>query len=234
MKQTKTQKMKGFTLVELLVVIAIIAVLAGIATPLILKAQKSGDRIKALANSKSVAAALMSFKQDKGAYPCEGTREILEGDGIDFLPPGKDANAYLAQLVASNTIDSETAFFAPGGVVGAKEGDNIKGSPEKLLERGENGFAYIMAEDERPLTDTKSFTPLIMAPIKQGGESPTFDSGPYDGKYVMGLADGSSKAGEINEDGTAKSEGRETFFQTGRDSLFGSDKTDVKLPTGAL
>jgi prepilin-type N-terminal cleavage/methylation domain-containing protein len=40
MKLKNTQKMKGFTLVELLVVIAIIAVLAGIATPLILKAQK--------------------------------------------------------------------------------------------------------------------------------------------------------------------------------------------------
>ena len=48
--------MKGFTLVELLVVIAIIAVLAGIATPLILKAQKAGDRTKALANAKSAVS----------------------------------------------------------------------------------------------------------------------------------------------------------------------------------
>ena len=62
MKLIKTQKMKGFTLVELLVVIAIIAVLAGIATPLILKAQKAGDRTKAIANAKSIASGLMSFK----------------------------------------------------------------------------------------------------------------------------------------------------------------------------
>ena len=97
MKLKNTQKMKGFTLVELLVVIAIIAVLAGIATPLILKAQKAGDRTKALANSKSVVGGLLSFKSDKGAYPCRSTRELLEDEGIDFLPPGNDANAYLAQ-----------------------------------------------------------------------------------------------------------------------------------------
>ncbi|MDB4341265.1 type II secretion system GspH family protein [Akkermansiaceae bacterium] len=149
MKLKNTQKMKGFTLVELLVVIAIIAVLAGIATPLILKAQKAGDRTKALANSKSVVGGLLSFKSDKGAYPCRSTRELLEDEGIDYLPPGNDANAYLAQLVATDNIDTEKAFFAPG-VLGAKEGDNIKGSSDKLLARGENSFAYIMAEDEAP------------------------------------------------------------------------------------
>jgi prepilin-type N-terminal cleavage/methylation domain-containing protein len=231
MKQTKIQKMKGFTLVELLVVIAIIAVLAGIATPLILKAQKAGDRTKALANSKSLVGGLLIFKGDKGAYPCDATREILESDGVDFLPPGKDANAYLAQLVATNTIDSEKSFFAPG-VLGAKEGDDIKGTSDKLLERGENCFAYIMAEDGAPLTDTSSFTPLVMAPIKAGGENPTFDPGPYGDKFVYGLVDGSSVAGDIGEDNRAKSKGRESFFQTGRDSLFGSDKPVVKLPTG--
>ena len=231
MKLKNTQKMKGFTLVELLVVIAIIAVLAGIATPLILKAQKAGDRTKALANSKSVVGGLLSFKSDKGAYPCRSTRELLEDEGIDYLPPGNDANAYLAQLVATDNIDTEKAFFAPG-VLGAKEGDNIKGSSDKLLARGENSFAYIMAEDEAPLTDTKSYTPLVIAPIKSGGDDPKFDGGPYGDKYVYGLVDGSSSAGDIAEDGTAKSSGRESFFQTGRDSLFGNDTPVVKLPTG--
>jgi prepilin-type N-terminal cleavage/methylation domain-containing protein len=233
MKLKNTQKMKGFTLVELLVVIAIIAVLAGIATPLILKAQKAGDRTKALANSKSVVGGLLSFKSDKGAYPCRSTRELLEDDGIDILPQGTDANAYLAQLVATDNIDTEKAFFAPG-VLGAKEGDNILGEAGegKLLARGENSFAYIMAEDEAPLTDTKSYTPLVIAPIKSGGDDPKFDGGPYGDKYVYGLVDGSSSAGDIAEDGTAKSAGRESFFQAGRDSLFGNDKPVVKLPTG--
>ena len=148
-----------------------------------------------------------------------------------ILPPGNDANAYLAQLVATDTIDTEKAFFAPG-VLGAKEGDNIIGSPDKLLARGENSFAYIMAEDEAPLTDTKSYTPLVIAPIKSGGDNPRFDGGPYGDKYVQGLVDGSSSAGDIAEDGSAKSKGRESFFQSGRDSLFGNDTPVVKLPTG--
>jgi len=73
-----------------------------------------GDRTKTLANAKSVVAGLLIFKSDNGVYPCDATRKILENDGIDFLPLGKDANAYLAQLVATNTINSEKSFFVPG------------------------------------------------------------------------------------------------------------------------
>ena len=231
MKLNKTQKMKGFTLVELLVVIAIIAVLAGIATPLILKAQKAGDRTKAIANAKSIVTGLMNFKGDESAFPCDLTRENLERKGIDFLPQGKDANAYLAQLVATDHIDSEKIFFAPG-VPGTKEGDNIKGSAEKLLERGENSWAYIMSENGAPLLDVQSYTPLVIAPIKTGGENPTFLGGPYGNKFVYGMVDGSALAGDIGEDGRAQSDGRDSFFMTGRDSLFGSDKPVVVLPTG--
>lgn len=232
MKLTKSKKRKGFTLVELLVVISIIAVLAGIAVPLILRAQKEGKKIKAIANAKSVAAGLMSFKDERGGYPSASTREILEQDGIDYLPEGKSSNAYLAQLIVTNTIDSEKSFFADG-VLGAREGDDIKGSADKLLERGECGFSYIMAEDEKPLRDASSYTPLIIAPVREGGDNPTFDGDPFGDKYVMGLADGSASAGEIDEEGHAVSKGRETFFQTGRDSLFGNDKTELKLPLGA-
>ncbi len=231
MKQTKTQKMKGFTLVELLVVIAIIAVLAGIATPLILRAQKAGARTEALNNAKAIAGGLVSFKSDRGAYPCGYTREALESSGIDNLPPGNDANAYLAQLVATDVIDSETYFYA-GGVKGAIKGDDIKGTSDKLLARGENSFAYIMTENEEPLTDVSSITPLVIAPLKKGGESPTFDPSPYADKYVYGAVDGSGKVGEIGKDGGATSKGRDSLFQTGTDSLFGEEIPVIKAPTG--
>lgn len=231
MKQTKTQKMKGFTLVELLVVIAIIAVLAGIATPLILRAQKAGDRTEALNNAKAIAGGLVAFKSDKGAYPCGFTREALESDGVDNLPQGNDANAYLAQLVATDIIDSETYFYAPG-VRGAAKGDDIKGTSEDLLKRGENGFAYIMTADEEPLSDVSSITPLVIAPLKQAGDNPVFDGGPYADKYVYGAVDGSGKSGDVSEKGVAKSKGRESLFQAGRDSLFGNDVPVIKAPTG--
>lgn len=230
MKTTKKQKLKGFTLVELLVVIAIIAVLAGIGTPLILRARKAGDRTEAANNAKALAGGLNSFRQEKGSYPCQSTRELLVDDGVDNLPEGTDANAYLAQLIVTDIIDSEQYFFAPG-VRGTAKGDDIK-KPGELLKRGENGFAYIMTEDELPLGGDISITPIVIAPLKQSGENPTFDDSPYDGKFVYGAIDGSSKTGEISDKGIAKSKGRESLFEQGRDSLFGSDVPVIKAPTG--
>jgi len=181
MKQTKTKKMKGFTLVELLVVIAII--------------------------------------------------EQLESEGFDNLPPGTDANAYLAQLITTEIIDSETYFFA-SGVKGAVKGDDITGTSDKLLARGENGFSYIMTEDEEALSDVKTITPLVIAPIKRVGDNPTFDGNPYADQFVYGAVDGSGKLGKIGKEGQAMSKGRDSLFQTGTDSLFGDEIPVIKAPTG--
>ena len=231
MKQTKLLTKKGFTLVELLVVIAIIAVLAGIATPLILKAQKAGARAEALNNAKAIAGGLVTFKTDKGAYPCDYTRENLESNGVDNLPEGTTANAYLAQLIVTETIDSETYFFA-SGVKNTIKGDDIIGTSDKLLARGENGFAYIMAEDGEALSDVKSITPLVIAPLKKGGENPIFDDSPYANYYVYGAVDGSGKQAEVAKDGSAMSRGRDSLFQTGTDSLFGDDIPVLVEPAG--
>lgn len=229
MKTTKKQMKKGFTLVELLVVIAIIAVLAGIATPLIMNANREGARAEALNNAKSVAGGLMKFKMDRGSYPSAFTREALE-DRYDNLPEGTDANAYLAQLVVTGIIDSEGTFYAPG-VRGAIKGDDLKAAG-KLLAQGENSFAYIMGENENALMDDSSMTPLVIAPLLQAGERPTFDDKVYAGKYVYGVADGSGKVGEVSKDGQASARGRDSLFQTGADSLFGRDVPVLKAPTG--
>lgn len=230
MKVTKKRKMKGFTLVELLVVIAIIAVLAGIGTPLILRARRAGDRTDALNNAKALAGGMNSFRDEKGSYPCASTRELLEDEGVDNLPEGTTANAYLAQLVVTNIIDSEKYFFAPG-VRSTVKGDDIK-KPGELLKRGENGFAYIMTEDELPLGGDLSVTPLVIAPIKSTGENPKFDASPYDGKYVYGAVDGAGRMGDIDDKGVATSKGRSSLFEQGRDSLFGSDVPIIKAPDG--
>ncbi len=211
--------------------------------PLFFRTSPGGDRTKALANAKSIVGGLLSFKSDYRVYPCDATRKKMEGDSdqpsphdplsllsTDVLPPGTSANAYLAQLIASDHVDTEKIFYAPG-VIGAKEGDNIVGSSDKLLEPGENCFAYIMAKGGDPLTDTRAYTPLVLAPMKAKGElEPIFDPGPYSDKFVMGLVDGSAIAGDIDENGKAVSKGRESFFQAGRDSLFGNDTPVVKYP----
>lgn len=221
---------KGFSWKHVLFLLVVILVLIFSAAPPILSARKAGDRAKALDNAKSLARGLISFKDNLGDYPCERTRQILIGRGIDFLPHGTSANAYLAQLVANENIDSEGTFFAPG-VVTAERGDSIKGSAEVLLDAGENSFAYIMAADEKPLTNTSSSTPLVLAPIKEKGTSePIFNKEPYGNKFVAGLADGSATAGKLDKNGHALCPRGGKLFQTGPTSLFGKDTPVVKYP----
>jgi len=105
---------KGFSWPQVLFFLLVAVILIGLLVPMGFHRRHEGDRTKTLANAKSVVAGLLIFKSDNGVYPCDATRKILENDGIDFLPLGKDANAYLAQLVATNTINSEKSFFVPG------------------------------------------------------------------------------------------------------------------------
>src|SRR4051812_23042576 len=60
---------RGFTLVEMLVVIGIIVVVVGLATPMITRAWRAGDRAATLADLQAIATALEAYKQDHGDYP---------------------------------------------------------------------------------------------------------------------------------------------------------------------
>ncbi|MDB4369989.1 hypothetical protein N9Z23_01735 [Akkermansiaceae bacterium] len=186
-------------------------------------------RTKALANAKLIAGGLLVFKSEMGAYPCDATRKVMEEDGIKNLPVGKSANAYLAQLISSEAIDSEKAFHTPEK--GFKKGDDDTKTSKTLLAPGENGFAYIMAKGGKPLTDTRAFTPIILATIGRKGEGePVFNADIYGGKFVMARVDGSAGTGDLNEKGHLRSSGRDSFFQTGRDSLFGVDIPELAYP----
>jgi hypothetical protein len=182
-----------------------------------------------LAQSKPVAEGLLSFKMEQGSFPCQATRKLLEDDGIDFLPSGTSADGYIAQLVATDNIDSEKIFTLPG-LFPPKMRDCLRYTGS-LLDPGENSFAYIMAPDEKPLTYSKNDTPIILVAIaEEGQKEPIFNHRIYGNKFVVGLVDGSSTAGDLDENGHAVSEARESFFQTGPDSLFGKDTPVLKYP----
>ena len=236
MKLTKKLMRKGFTLVELLVVIAIIAVLAGLATPAILKAKKNADKAKTINNAKQIGIAMNEFDSSYDSYPSEDTRIQLEEEGAE-VPSGDDANAYFAQLIVGLSTDSEKIFYAKG-VKGTKEGDDVTKNRDDVLKRGENGFGYVMLAGSQALSSsyTRSSTPLAVAPLKAGGQDPAFDSNPYAGEYVYLRGDNSVATGKISKDGSGKAllkgQGRANLFTPGPDSVWEEDEPEVKAPTG--
>lgn len=182
-----------------------------------------------MSNAKSIAGGLLVFKSDMGSYPCDATRKLMEEDGIKNLPAGKSANAYFAQLIASESLDTEKVFFTPEK--GFKLGDDDMKTSKTLLSPGENGFAYTMRKDGSALRDVKSYTPLVLATLGEEGDGePVFNADIYDGKVVVAHVDGSATLRKINEKGHIISPGRKNFFQTGRDSLFGQDSPKVVYP----
>jgi type II secretory pathway pseudopilin PulG len=59
----------AFTLTEMLVVIGIIVLVLGIATPMVTRAWRAGDRARTAADLQAIATALEAYKQDHGNYP---------------------------------------------------------------------------------------------------------------------------------------------------------------------
>ena len=59
----------GFTLTEMLVVIGIVVLVLGIATPMITRAWRAGDRTRTAADLQAIAGALEAYRQDHGDYP---------------------------------------------------------------------------------------------------------------------------------------------------------------------
>ncbi len=233
--QTKHILKRGFTLVELLVVIAIIAALAGLATPVILRAKKKADLTSATSNLRNLAALLFEFDQDWGSFP---SKELYDtGDNAQQFPnctPADDSNSLLSMLIAGGYTTSEEIFFVKGGSKATKKPDNAITSG-KMLEAGECGFGYVMKTGGKAMsTSDNSGRPLLVAPLDgSGGADPNFSTEPFDQKAVYLRLDQSVQQSRINKSskkvtlpGVTK-----TLFDTGEDTVWGTtDTPDVKAP----
>jgi len=219
----KLIKNKAFTLIELLVVIAIIAVLASIAIPVMGQAQERAQRTKCLSQARGVFPALKMFAGDHdGAYPSQPNQDEGTGSGGGQL---KDANEAFANLIPGY-VSNETPFgnsaskYCKDAAGNPKMPDNDISTRNKILEKGENTYAYVRGLSE---TSNSSY-PILADGFAQGSESdPKYSKkeGDYGaqwkGKYaILVRCDGSASVENVNSQSLKverKGQGRKNLFK---------------------
>ncbi len=104
-------KRQFFTLVELLLVIAIIAILAGIAIPVVGSMNKKGKETKARSEINAIKLAFQQFETDYGAFP------QLKRSGVAIDDIKND-------LFTKKTIDGKTELLVLKAVTSFDSNDN--------------------------------------------------------------------------------------------------------------